>query len=174
LEIDPQDIEVKSVEAATFPDASLGVHEPDLVYVQVITPGFVIDLTTAGKTYRYHASDDRVVALPDADRPPISGRIAINEVQVSSSKVTIRGSSTLPDGICLNTELWADGVPQVWWPDEACALINVDAWELEVTLKAGESLSPGVAYMVRAFMPGGPDIVAVFPFDLTGPPTQSP
>ena len=50
---------------AEFPDASLGVPEPGAVYAQVITPGYVIDLTAAGQTYRYHAAGERVVAVPD-------------------------------------------------------------------------------------------------------------
>ncbi len=61
LGISPDEIEVESVEAVEFPDASLGVPEPDKAYAQVITPGYVIRLTAEGETYAYHAANGRVV-----------------------------------------------------------------------------------------------------------------
>jgi hypothetical protein len=36
------EITVLSVEATEFPDASLGVPEPDKMYAQVITPGYIL------------------------------------------------------------------------------------------------------------------------------------
>jgi hypothetical protein len=36
---------------------------------------------------------------------------------------------------------------------------------------SGSGLQPGVQYMVRAYQPGGPNVVSTFPFDLDGPPT---
>jgi hypothetical protein len=55
------EVAVESVEAVEFPDASLGVPEPDKAYAQVITPGYVIRLTAEGETYEYHGADGRVV-----------------------------------------------------------------------------------------------------------------
>jgi hypothetical protein len=55
----------------------------------------------------------------------------------------------------------------------ACAPIWQGAWELVVPLEARQALQPGVQYMVRVYQPGGPNIVATFPFDLDGPPTPS-
>ncbi len=67
LGISPDDIQVQGVEPTEFPDASLGVPEPGQVYAQVITPGYVIDLGAEGETYRYHAGEDRVVAVPEEE-----------------------------------------------------------------------------------------------------------
>jgi hypothetical protein len=170
-------IKVLNVAPAEFPDASLGVPDPGKVYAQVATPGYVIELTADGQTYRYHASRERVLAAPDEVGQPSSDRITIEGVQVSDAQVVIRGTSTLPDGTCVSTELWADGAPLTWWPAEACAPIRQRAWELGFPLEAGQALQPGVQYVVRAFQPGGPDIVATFPFDLDGPatpPSQTP
>ena len=65
------EIVVQDVKEAEFPDASLGVPEPDKAYAQVITPGFVIRLEAGGKTYEYHAAGERVVLavgpLDDSD-----------------------------------------------------------------------------------------------------------
>jgi hypothetical protein len=173
LGINPDEIEVQGVEATEFPDASLGVPEPGKVYAQVVTPGYIIELTVAGQTYRHHASGERVVAVPDKEGQPPIGRITVEGVKVTVTQVVVRGKSTLPDGTCLNTELWADGALQAWWPAGACAPIWQGAWELVVPLEARQALQPGVQYMVRVYQPGGPNIVATFPFDLDGPPTPS-
>jgi hypothetical protein len=58
-------IALLSVEGTEFPDTSLGVPEPDRMYAQVITPGYVIRLGVGdgarAKVYTYHGSGDRVV-----------------------------------------------------------------------------------------------------------------
>ncbi|MBN1641385.1 MAG: hypothetical protein JXA09_09120 [Anaerolineae bacterium] len=63
LNVAVDQIEVARVTPAEFPDASLGVPEPGKVYAQVITPGYVIELSAAGQTYVYHASAERVVPV---------------------------------------------------------------------------------------------------------------
>lgn len=56
LHVRIEDIQVQSVEEAQFPDSSLGVPEPDKVYLTVITPGYIIRLVVDGKVYEYHGS----------------------------------------------------------------------------------------------------------------------
>ena len=58
-------IKTRSVQPAVWPDASLGCPKPDMVYAQVETPGYQIDLEANGKTYRYHADHQRVVQCED-------------------------------------------------------------------------------------------------------------
>jgi len=171
LDLSADQIKVQSVTPAEFPDASLGVPEKGKVYAQVITPGYVIELAVAGQTHRYHASGEQIVAVPSEEGRTPNGRITIEGVEVSGEQVIVHGTSTLPDGTRLSTELWADGAMQTWWSTDACAPIRQGAWELVVPLEAGQALRPGVQYMVRAYQPGGPNIVATFPFDLDGPPT---
>jgi hypothetical protein len=173
LDLSADQIRVQSVTPAEFPDASLGVPEKGKVYAQVITPGYVIELAIAGQTHRYHASGEQIVAVPSEEGQTPSGRITIEGVEVSDEQVIIHGTSTLPDGTRLSTELWADGAMQTWWSTDACAPIRQGAWELVVPLEAGQALEPGVQYMVRAYQPGGPNIVATFPFDLDGPPSPA-
>jgi hypothetical protein len=63
--IDPNTVELVSLEFTEFSDASLGVPEPGETYAQVITPGYIIILEHEGKQYEFHASDDRTVRVPE-------------------------------------------------------------------------------------------------------------
>jgi len=170
LGIGPNEIEVQHVEKTEFPDASLGVPEPGKTYTQVITPGYIIELTVEGKGYVYHGSGKCVVAVRERDSQVLDGHITIEGVEVTGTTVAIRGKSTLPASTCVSTELWADGVPQAWWPSDACATVQGGVWELLVPLEPSQTLQAGVQYMVRAYQPGGPDIVATFPFGLDALP----
>lgn len=175
LGITPDEIDVLNVVPTEFPDASLGVPEPGKVYAQVITPGYIIELAAQGETYRYHASEERVVAAPGDTAPqPPQGAIAISGVEATAEQVTLRGKSSLPEDSCISTELWADGVLVSWWPTDLCATVEQGLWELTVPLQAEQVLEPGVQYMARAFQAGGPNIVATFAFDLEGPPPPPP
>ncbi len=65
LGIKLEEVSVQNVEKTEFPDASLGVPEEGQMYAQVITPGYIIDLTAQGDTYRYHAAENRLVPVPE-------------------------------------------------------------------------------------------------------------
>ncbi len=65
LDINPDEIEVQSVEATEFPDTSLGVPELGKMYAQVITPGYIIKLAVDDAVYEYHGAEDRVVLVPE-------------------------------------------------------------------------------------------------------------
>ncbi|MBC7251242.1 MAG: hypothetical protein H5T62_13260 [Anaerolineae bacterium] len=118
----------------------------------------------------YYVDNVRVeIASVDEGQSP-TGRIIVEGVEVSATQVIVWGKSTLPDGTCVSAELWADGVLQEWWPSGACARVTQGAWELMVAVPEGETLRPGVQYMLRAYQPGGPNIVATFAFDLDTPP----
>jgi hypothetical protein len=98
------------------------------------------------------------------------GRIRVEGVEVTTDRVVVHGTSTLPDGVCVSTEFWTGGVPQDWWPTDACARVQDGQWSLTVPLESGRSLGPAVQYILRAFQPGGANIVSTFPFDVDGPP----
>lgn len=56
----PQDsFEVLRCYAVNWPDASLGCPQPDLMYAQVITPGFQILLEAGGKRYVVHTDTNQ-------------------------------------------------------------------------------------------------------------------
>ncbi len=56
--IRPEEIQVVSVEATLWPDASLGCPQPGRMYAQVLTPGYRIVLSAQGRTYEYHTASD--------------------------------------------------------------------------------------------------------------------
>lgn len=55
LGIKSGDIKVVSVRDKQWNDSSLGCPKRGMLYVQSITPGFIIELYAQGKTYIYHA-----------------------------------------------------------------------------------------------------------------------
>ncbi len=57
----PDEITVKSVEPVEWRDSSLGCPMPGMMYLQVITPGYLIILEADGKEWEYHASQTHVV-----------------------------------------------------------------------------------------------------------------
>jgi hypothetical protein len=183
LGVDPEAVTVQGIEEVEFPDASLGVPESGQTYAQVITPGYAIRLTAKGQTYEYHASDNRLVFALTEGRVPQEevapqGSITIKGVQVSAGEqVVVHGQSTLPTGTCLGSELWADGELQAWWPGGDCVAVENGAWQMVVLLGTDDilaELDPSAQYMLRVFQQNGPEIVAVFAFDLAGPPTPIP
>lgn len=61
LDLQADEVIPLSVEAHTFPDASLGVPEEDMMYAQVLTPGYIMTLSAEGETAVYHGADDFIV-----------------------------------------------------------------------------------------------------------------
>jgi hypothetical protein len=177
LGLDTEAITVQSMEEAEFPDASLGVPEPDRVYAQVLTPGYSIKLVVGAQAYEYRACDKRLVFVPPDGHVP-QGGITIEGVQVTEGEgIAVHGQSTLPDGTCLGSELWADGELQAWWPGETCVPVQNGVWQMIVRLGSHgvpAQLEPSAQYMLRVYQQNGPDIVSVFAFDLAGPPAPEP
>jgi hypothetical protein len=167
LNISREAITVRSVVATDFPDASLGAPQPGEVYAQVITPGHIIDLVAAGQTYRYHAGDGRIVAVPEVQPVSSDDYIRIHRVELWPNQVIVRGDSNLPDRTCINVELWADGILQLWWPVDVCAPVELGNWQLAVAV-APETVvfQPNVQYVVRAYRLAGPDIAATLNFNI--------
>ncbi len=54
LDLKEDAITVKSVESVQWPDACLGVSQPDVACAEVITSGYRIILEANGRTYEYH------------------------------------------------------------------------------------------------------------------------
>ena len=52
--LSPNDIQLVSMEAVEWNDASLGCPQEGFMYAQVITPGFLIILEAQGQQYEYH------------------------------------------------------------------------------------------------------------------------
>src|SRR6266550_3712338 len=55
LGVSPPDLHVDQVEARQWGDSSLGCPKPGLMYSQIVTPGFLVVISGAGKQLEYHA-----------------------------------------------------------------------------------------------------------------------
>jgi hypothetical protein len=56
------DMHVQQVDARQWPDSSLGCPRPGVMYSQIVTPGYLIVISAAGKQLEYHAdSRGRIV-----------------------------------------------------------------------------------------------------------------
>lgn len=66
-------IEVLSVEAVTWRDASLGCPEPGKMYAQVLTPGYRIVVRQAGTEYEFHTNEsgETIVRCKDGQPAPL-------------------------------------------------------------------------------------------------------
>jgi hypothetical protein len=54
LGVAEDEINVKGIEFVEWPNACLGVSQPDVACAEVITPGYRITLEARGQTYEYH------------------------------------------------------------------------------------------------------------------------
>lgn len=63
LGVSQADLRVERVEAREWPDASLGCPQPGVLYAQVLTPGFLVVVSAAGKQLEYHTDQQSKVVL---------------------------------------------------------------------------------------------------------------
>jgi len=57
LGVPPETIQVVNVEPRNWPDTSLGCPKPDMLYAQVVTPGYLVLVDVSGKRIEYHADE---------------------------------------------------------------------------------------------------------------------
>jgi len=57
--------------AVEWSDSSLGCPQPDMFYLQVITPGYRILLESNAQVYEYHSNRDTYVIYCENPSPPI-------------------------------------------------------------------------------------------------------
>ncbi len=69
LDISVSQVELASIEAVKWPDASLGCPQPNMMYAQVITPGYRVILRVGGDVYNYHTNMEGRMILCDLSSP---------------------------------------------------------------------------------------------------------
>ena len=57
LDVPATSLHVITVEPRDWPDSSLGCPRPDMLYAQVITPGYVILVEVSGERFEYHTDE---------------------------------------------------------------------------------------------------------------------
>lgn len=71
LAISTNQIVLVEATEAEWSDSSLGCPQPDMLYLQVITPGFLILLDANGAQYEYHSNRDAYVVYCENQTPSI-------------------------------------------------------------------------------------------------------
>ena len=57
LQIDIDTIKLISVEQVDWPDACMGIHQPDVMCAQVVISGYKVVLEANGQQYEYHTNE---------------------------------------------------------------------------------------------------------------------
>lgn len=71
LGLTADDITVERTEDVTWPDASLGCPDPEMMYAQALIPGYRIVLRAGDQTYSYHGSERGQLVLCGKDGKPV-------------------------------------------------------------------------------------------------------
>ncbi len=91
-----------------------------------------------------------------------------------NDSVMARGTTTIPEGHCVYTQLFEDGLAVDWWPVGKCYPLLGAEWQFAIPLGeegAPAALDPAAAYRLEVWWPGAPgDTRAAFEFDLAAPP----
>ena len=67
LTVEPNDVTVLEVQSREWPDASLGCPQPDMMYAQMLTSGYIATVEIDGETYDVHmdTNGNGFVCLPE-------------------------------------------------------------------------------------------------------------
>ena len=57
LGVPVETVQVVSMEPRNWPDSSLGCPQPDMLYAQVVTPGYLVLVDVSGEQIEYHADE---------------------------------------------------------------------------------------------------------------------
>ena len=63
LGVTAQQLHLDQVEPRQWPDSSLGCPRPGMMYSQIVTPGYLIIISGAGKNLEYHTDTASRVVL---------------------------------------------------------------------------------------------------------------
>lgn len=76
LQADPAEVSIASFQPVDWPDACLGVEIPGRVCAEVVTPGYIVVLKVAGRSYEYHTDmsgeDYQLASAPEPDIPDVA------------------------------------------------------------------------------------------------------
>ena len=73
LSISTNQIDILEAASVIWPDSSLGCPQKGMAYAEVLTPGYLIVLTTGNDEYEYHTSTGTEVIYCANPTPPIEG-----------------------------------------------------------------------------------------------------
>jgi hypothetical protein len=151
LGIGINEVIVNQITPKEFRDGCLEVYEPDVMCTDVITPGYIIDLTVAGSHYVIHTNQDgSVVKLAETDS---SGSPAPDGTDPLVALVTTFLAGQLgasPDALALvsiEPVDWPDACLGIQEPGVGCATVITPGYR--VVVEAG-----GTQYILRTDLSG--------------------
>jgi archaellum component FlaF (FlaF/FlaG flagellin family) len=170
LNINKETIQLVDAQTDQWPDTCLGVQQPGIMCAMHVVDGYRITLSANDQSYEVHSNlDGSQIVLVPKENQSSNDQVTINGVTISDTQIIIRGSSTLPDGSCVNTELLADGTPLSWWPGDTCISVEQGEWELKIPIEE-KKLQAGTEFVLHAYQHGDQYPAATIVFDISGPP----
>ena len=118
LNIETDQIQIVSVEAVEWPDASLGCPQPGMMYAQMITPGYRVELQAEGKTYVYHTGPGGFVRCEEEQRFEEPAKDLRLEPETSALVEQARSDLSKMLGVALD-EITVLSIKEVQWPDSS-------------------------------------------------------
>ena len=99
-------------------------------------------------------------------------QIWIRDISVEPGvRMELTGTTTLPEGNCVYTQLAQDSAAVDWWPVGKCFPVSQPEWSFAVPLGAEgapQNLEPEADYCIRVWWPGAPSVtLAEYHFNLT-------
>jgi hypothetical protein len=122
LNLSAEQIKVISVEAVEWPDGCLGVQRPEVMCIQVITPGFRVIVEADGQPYEYHTnqSGSAVVLASGAEPETAAIESQVRELLARALNLSAKQINL----IRAEPTLWPDACLGVARPEMACALVE--------------------------------------------------
>ena len=71
LAVSTNEISLMEATSVIWPDSSLGCPQEGMLYMQVLTPGYLILLEHSGNTFEYHAGSRDSLVTCDNPSPPV-------------------------------------------------------------------------------------------------------
>lgn len=140
LDIELASVTIVNVEPKLWPDASLGIPEPGVAYVQALTPGCVMQMQVGDRTFTVHTGPGptaKLQGLPTAtefnEDVPVVASAMLNLATMTGlrfSDIKLVGVQTEPnpatDRSHLTVTLEAEGLRYVWTGPETGPLELLD------------------------------------------------
>ena len=69
--VEPSEVTIRTAEAVTWSDGSLGCPEPGMMYTQALVPGYRVVVEVGGDEMNFHASERGDFQFCENPRPPL-------------------------------------------------------------------------------------------------------
>ena len=99
FDVELESVKIKSVERVEWNDTSLGNPQPDMMYAQVITPGFKMVLDAQGETFTFHTSADRVVFDAGDNGMPSRGCLSLIPLAIRHCAIRTEAGQNITSGL---------------------------------------------------------------------------